>query len=110
MVKFPCSNSPITQASDRITISNSADFQWASEITHPRSRPLSARVYIIEKLFLPVNKLSPTALTVPSVDAIDELKDFSKSYNGRLDIWLYPTKEEYKDESIWKKAMSQYID
>ena len=91
-----------------VFVLNSGDFDeassWSCEVTHPRSRPLLASLYLFRKYvwdFAGSCGSAPNDLQVPSGDWQVELNDFlaSQPSQGKpIDFFLYPARSESSGE------------
>lgn len=94
-------NSDVLKNSDQIAIvSNSADFRnpsiWKNPYTHPTSRPNSISVFLMQKYLFSNYDFSNDRKT-SSENSIDALEKMSLSHRGKISVFLYPTKREFKN-------------
>lgn len=101
-VQWLITHSNVTARVDHIVlVLNSADFgkpsSWRSELTHPRSHPVSVLQYVLNKYLLkPDQPPTPASLLVLPQDPFEMLSGFAATYSKPIDIWLYPKKAEFE--------------
>lgn len=92
-----------------VFVLNSGDFDkassWACELSHPRSRPLLATWYVVQKYVLKLNPcgFTPSQLQVPAGDWRPELRSFINSDGARgkrIVFFLYPDLDQARDQGL----------
>ena len=93
----------VLRAIDRVVIvSNSGDFarpsSWASEVSHPRTPPVSALFTLVRKLLVNSDKAAqrppPDALRVPPRDNVADFAAFAAAFPRPVTVVVYPNKAE----------------
>lgn len=109
----------VAQADQLVWILNTGDFgnrtQWSSESTHPKTIPVSALGYVVQKYVVPrIFASGPKEVEAvpPSIhlDSVNAFKDELQKLHGRkILVVLYPDRKELAAESPlyvdFKKAM-----
>jgi hypothetical protein len=93
-----------------VFVLNTGDFDntassWACELTHPRTRPVVALWYLVNKYvhaFEPCGD-APAALKVPDGDLAGELQAFMALHGAKTSFVLYPDKPEAADAALEAK-------
>jgi len=99
-------NRDVLEAAETLVfVFNSGDFDapssWQSPLTHPRARPLSAVLYLVQKrLIRPEAAPTPVDLRVPMRDPVAALADVVAGCDCDVQVWLYPTRAELADPDV----------
>lgn len=98
-----------------VLVLNSGDFaepsSWTCELSHPRTRPLSALWYLIRKYGLKeaCGSVPPAGLQVPRRDPLQMLAAFAAAHpTKRLIVFLYPEKSEALNESALADRLERH--
>lgn len=106
----------VLQRVDAVAIvSNSGDFgepsSWASPLTHPLQRPFPALPFVFKKYVLasvPPSEVKPE-LRVSLRDWRADLREFSRSFNKPVFIFMYPTQDELHDPEKMNEQLNSRI-
>ncbi|MFN3547628.1 MAG: hypothetical protein ACK4U0_09065 [Mesorhizobium sp.] len=95
----------VVQAVDQIVfLLNGGDFgeptSWRTDLTHPRSQPLSAVAYLATKYILkPTAQPTPAEMIVPTRDWRGDLVSFAATTTVPITVVIYPDRDGLDDLS-----------
>jgi hypothetical protein len=94
-----------------VFVLNSGDFDlpssWSSEMSHPRTHPPLALVYLLNKFVIKPKYTTLPEMKVPSRDIMADLEAFSQRWNKPFTVFLYADKQQSQDPALWEVAFSE---